>query len=300
MSGICTWRQPVFDPYAHAKSLFARILARMTHPWPGPLTEPVRNALADHGAELLPSHVEEWLRWIPDNVLSDIGSPGRESPADDPYADFDVADWCHLILFAHELVPNGPSALTVDHALRVNVLSMLEDWIVSGDLLLGGQGSDEDFLFDELNERVVLPLAVFTKGLAMLSAVPASTKTLISAHVAVNGEVPQSSPHSAIDFAGRPELLELLELVAAVSSLASAIPLVVLPLRDTAGDVEVLDDLVVKMAESLTAFADLDLVAELEDTPLEPAFLGTVGDLAGQCYRVSADLFEAMEFAEIA
>ncbi|MBX4378486.1 hypothetical protein K4H02_25840, partial [Mycobacterium tuberculosis] len=65
-----------------------------------------------------------------------------------------------------------------------------------------------------------------------------------------------------------------------ISQLTLAASAVAMGIRDTAGDIEVLDTLVIKMTDALQAFAGLSLVQQLHDTPRVPEFLGTIGTLA--------------------
>lgn len=228
------------------------------------------------------------MRWIPGNLI--YGPEARQVP----YDELTVYDWCHLILCAHQVSPNGPASVTDEMRREINYQVVSR---IVGDPSMPTDPDDED---DDGAVAVVLPLAVFTRGLAMLAALSASSNALISAHITVTGGIPESSIESPMDFTEHPELTEALAAVTEVSFLAAMMPAATLSLRDTAGDIEITDALVVQMSEALTDFADMDLIGVLAEQPLEPSFLGTLGDLAFQCSLVGEQLLEALEVAEIA
>lgn len=263
----------------------------MDDSWPGPLTDTVRTSLADHGAEMLPHQVEAWLRWIPDHVCTELGSPGREGPDDEPFAEFDVHDWCHMIMFAHQLVPGGTDSMSNESAAEVG--GELEDWYVTA-----GPYADAFAFDDDDPEMVVLPLAVFTKSIAMLAAATVSTNVLLAAHLEAEGSDSQSHLANAVEGDTDPRIDELMAVDAYVSQLTLAASAVAMGIRDTAGDIEVLDTLVIKMADALQGFAGMELVRQLHDTPRVPEFLGTIGTLAEQCIEASVRLEYELEMAE--
>lgn len=263
----------------------------MDDSWPGPLTDTVRTALADHGAEMLPHQVEAWLRWIPDHVCIEPGGVGREDPDDEPFADFDVHDWCHLVLLAHQLVPEGPDSGGGDFAAEI--IGELEDWYVTA-----GPYADAFAAFDDEPEMVVLPLAVFTKSLSMLAAATVSTNVLLSAYLEAEGSDSQSHLANAVEGDTDPRIDELMSVDAYISQLTLAASAVAMGIRDTAGDIEVLGTLVIKMTDALQGFAGMELVRQLHDTPRVPEFLGTIGTLAEQCIEASVRLEYELEMAE--
>lgn len=262
----------------------------MDDSWPGPITDTVRTALADHGAEMLPDQVEAWLRWIPDNVCTDPGGPGREDPDEEPFDAFLPSDWCHLILIAHRLVPGGPDSINGDDSDEIK--EELEDWY-----LTAGPCADNGAVFDGEPEMVVLPLAVFTKGLGMLAAATVSTQVLLAAYFEAEGGDPRSHLATATDGGTDPRIDELMAVDAMISQLVLAASAVAGSVRDTAGDIEVIDTLVTKMADALYVFARMELVRDLQDTPRVPEFLGTIGSLASQCVDASVRLSDELERA---
>lgn len=263
----------------------------MDDSWPGPITDTVRTALADHGAEMLPHQVEAWLRWIPDNVCTEPGGVGREDPDDEPFAEFDVHDWCHMIMVAHQLAPGGTDSMSSDSAAEVG--EELEEWYVTA-----GPHADDFAAFDDEPEMVVLPLAVFTKSIAMLSAATVSTNVLLSAYFEAEGGDSQSHLANAVEGDTDPRIDELMGVDAYISQLTLAASAVAMGIRDTAGDIEVLDTLVIKMTDALQGFAGMELVRQLHDTPRVPDFLGTIGTLAEQCIEASVRLADELERAQ--
>lgn len=227
------------------------------------------------------------MRWIPGNLI--YGPEAQQIP----YDELTVYDWCHLILCAHQVSPNGPASVTDEMRREINYKIVSR---IVGDPSMPTDPDDED----DDDAAVVLPLAVFTRALAMLAALSSSSNALISGHISVTGGIPESSIDSPIDFTEHPELTAALAMVTSISHLSAVMPAVTLSLRDTAGDIEIMGALVVQMSEALTDFADMDLIGELADQPLEPSFLGTLGDLAFQCSLVGEQLLEALEVAEIA
>lgn len=263
----------------------------MDDSWPGPLTDTVRTSLADHGAEMLPGQVEAWLRWIPDHVCTEPGGLGWEDPDEDPFDEFLPHDWCHMILLAHRLVPDGPDSGGGDFAAEI--IGELEDWYVTD-----GPYADAFAFDDDEPEMVVLPLAVFTKGLSMLAAATVSTNVLLSAYLEAEGSDSQSHLAQATEGDTDPRIDELMAVDAMISQLALAASAMAMGIRDTAGDIEVLDTLVVKMTDALQGFAGMELVRQLHDTPRVPEFLGTIGTLAEQCIEASVRLSHELEMAQ--
>lgn len=261
--------------------------------WLGPLTDTVRTALADHGAEMLPGQVEAWLRWIPENVCTDRDGPGREVPGEEPFDEFLPHDWCHLIQFAHQLAPGGPDSLSADYAAEIS--GELEDWYVTA-----GPYADAFGVFDDEPEMAMLPLAVFTKGLAMLAAATVSTNVLLSAYFEAEGSDSRSHLAKATEGDTDPSIDELMAVDAMISQLTLAASAMAMGIRDTAGDIEVLDTLIIKMVDALQGFAGMELVRQLHDTPRVPEFLGTIGTLAEQCIEASVRLSDELERAEFA
>ena len=274
----------------------------MDDSWPGPLTDTVRTSLADHGAEMLPDQVEAWLRWIPDHVCTEPGGLGREDPDEGPFDELLPHHWCHLLLIAHRAAPTGPNGMT--SAFSGDLVDELEQWYMlhgpHADDYLAGLMDDERIAEDEDPEisTIVLPLAVFAKAVATLAAISVSAQPLVAAYLESLGSDDIAGLSDAAGSGQHPELDDVLAMGIATNELLAVVSELMLEVRDTAGDIEVIDVLAVKVAETLEYFADLDLVAELADTPRSPEFLGTIGDLGLTCTFVAMRLCEAIEIAE--
>lgn len=276
----------------------------MDDTWPGPLTDTVRTSLADHGAEMLPAQVEAWLRWIPDNVCTAPGGLGREDPDEGPFDELLPHHWCHLLLIAHRAAPMGPDGMNTEFA--GHLVDELEQWYMlhgsHADDYLAGLMDDERIAEDNDLEisTIVLPLAVFAKAVAMLAAISVTAQPLVAAYLERLGSEDISGLSDAAGSGQHPGLDNVLAVGVATNELLAVVSELMLGIRDTAGDIEVVDVLAMKIAETLSHFADLDLVDELADTPRHPEFLGTVGDLGLTCSGVAMVLCEEIEVAEYA
>ncbi|MFL0579453.1 hypothetical protein [Dietzia sp. 179-F 9C3 NHS] len=274
----------------------------MDEPTPSLVVDAVRRSLAEHGVELLHEKVAAWLRWIQEHRRDQDNNRGGPATKD-----LDAHEWCHLILYVHEAAPKGPDSLTTDDA-RSSVARLVDKWlgIHYWNLLCFADTDDLDDDTDDLDEEddepvtIVLPLAVFTKALAVMSLVSASTNALISACVEAHGAPPTFSATDPMAIEDYPELVEMLAVQTRISQLTSVSSIIAGLIRDTAGDIEVQDSLVEKIIEELQRFCDLDVVRDLHATPLEPAFLGTVRDLAVRCADTVVQLGDALEMADLA
>lgn len=284
------------------------ILGIMDAFWPGPITDTVRTSLADHGAEMLPEQVEAWLRWIPDNVCTEPGGLGREDPDEGPFGEFLPHHWCHLLLVAHRSAPHGPDKL--DAAVTEDLVDALERWYIlhgpRSDDYLDGLTDDEiaELAYDDDRDGdfeanvIVLPLAVFTKAIAALASVSVAAQPLTEAYLEPLGTGQLTGIADAAGSGLHPDLDDLLALGMATNELLAITSAVAQSIRDTAGDIKVLDALAMKIVVTLSGFVELDLVDDFADTLLAPEFLGTIGDLAQTCQDVVSRLIGAIDNAE--